>query len=47
MKNPAQHDKYAPEQVDKIVGAIKKFRRQLRRDVGFMFREEKERRNTK
>ncbi|MDR6513777.1 hypothetical protein [Chryseobacterium camelliae] len=45
MKNPAHQDRYSPEQVEKITFAIKDFRRQLRRDVGFMFREEKERRS--
>ncbi len=44
MKNPAFRDGYSPEQIDKITISLKDFRRQLRRDVGFMFREEKERR---
>ena len=46
MKNPAFKDGYTPEQIDKITISIKDFRRQLRRDVGFMFREEKARRGT-
>jgi len=44
MKNPAFKDGHSPEQIDKMIIALKDFRRQLRRDVGFMFREEKERR---
>ena len=44
MKNPAQSNEYASEQVEKIILATKEFRRQLRRDVGFLFREEKDRR---
>lgn len=46
MKKPSSLEHYSPEQIDKIVGAVKDFRRQLRRDLGFMFREEKERRNS-
>ncbi|MEO7216032.1 hypothetical protein [Mucilaginibacter sp.] len=46
MKNPAHQNHYTPEQIDKIVLAVKDFRKQLRRDLGFMFREEKERRNS-
>ena len=45
MKNPAQVNQYSPEQVEKITSAIKEFRQQLRRDVGFLFREERARRS--
>lgn len=45
MKNPTHQDNYSPEQVKKIISEIKDFRKQLRRDVGFMFREEKEHRS--
>lgn len=44
LKNPAAKDSYSVEQSDKINTVLKDFKRQLRRDVGFMFREEKERR---
>lgn len=44
MKQPAQSNEYSPLQIEKITIAIKDFRKQLRRDLGFMFREEKERR---
>lgn len=46
MKNPAQGTIYSSEQVDKISTNTKEFRRQLKRDLGFLFREEKERRLT-
>lgn len=44
MKNPAHNSDYSKEQVDKISVNAKEFRRQLKRDLGFLFREEKERR---
>lgn len=46
-KNPANNGRYSAEQVDAIHEIVKNFRKQLRRDLGFMFREEKERRGTK
>jgi hypothetical protein len=45
MKNPANNTNYSPEQVDKITNSNNIFRKQLRRDLGFLFKEEKERRN--
>lgn len=45
MKNPESKEKYSEQQVEKISASTKNFRKQLRRDIGFMFREEKERRN--
>lgn len=47
MKNPADKNKYSPEQIDKITNSNNNFRKQLRRDLGFLFKEEKERRNEK
>ncbi len=44
MKKPSEKDCYSSEQIEKIDIAVKNFRKQLRRDLGFMFREEKERR---
>lgn len=44
QKNPAMETRYSKEQIDKILNAKHDFRRQLRRDLGFMYREEKERR---
>ena len=44
MKNPAENGSFSNEQIMKIENASKDFRKQLRRDLGFMFREEKERR---
>lgn len=44
-KNPALADKFSQEQIDKIITCKNEFTRQLRRDIGFMFREEKARRN--
>lgn len=46
MKNPAENGAYSMEQIKKIDTATKNFRKQLRRDLGFMFREEKARRNS-
>lgn len=47
MKNPANNDNYSPEQIEKITNSNNNFRKQLRRDLGFLFKEEKERRNSK
>jgi len=47
MKKPAENGQFSQEQVSKIHNANKNFRKELRRDFGFMYREEKERRNTK
>lgn len=44
MKNPAENGTFSIQQIKKIDTATKNFRKQLRRDLGFMFREEKERR---
>ncbi|SNR57874.1 hypothetical protein SAMN06265371_10613 [Lutibacter agarilyticus] len=44
MKNPANNQEYSKEQIDKIFQANKFFRKQLRRDLGFMYREERLRR---
>jgi hypothetical protein len=44
MKNPAENDSFSKEQIIKIDNATKNFRKQLRRDLGFLFREEIERR---
>lgn len=45
MKNPAENGTYSIVQINKIQNATKNFRKQLRRDLGFMYREERERRN--
>lgn len=47
MKNPANNNNYSPEQIEKITNSNNNFRKQLRRDLGFLFKEEKERRNSK
>lgn len=47
MKNPAENNLYSHNQVEKIYEANKNFRKQLRRDMGFMYREEKGRRKNK
>lgn len=44
MKNPAHQESYSDEQIEKIFNANKSFRKQLRRDLGFMYREERLRR---
>lgn len=44
MKNPAENGTYSAKQVENIENAKRDFRKQLRRDFGFMYREEKERR---
>ncbi len=47
MKNPANNNNYSAEQIEKITNSNNNFRKQLRRDLGFLFKEEKERRNSK
>jgi hypothetical protein len=47
MKNPANNNVYSVEQIEKITNSNNNFRKQLRRDLGFLFKEEKERRNEK
>jgi len=47
MKNPEAQNSYSAKQVEKISSFVKEFRKQLRRDIGFLFREEKERRKKK
>lgn len=47
MKNPALGNSYSIEQIDKITNYNNNFRKQLRRDLGFLFREEKELRKVK
>ena len=47
MKNPANNNNYSAEQIEKITNSNNNFRKQLRRDLGFLFKEEKERRNRK
>jgi hypothetical protein len=47
MKNPANHNLYSVEQIEKITNSSNNFRKQLRRDLGFLFQEEKERRGKK
>lgn len=47
MKNPANNNNFSPEQIEKITNSNNNFRKQLRRDLGFLFKEEKERRNSK
>ncbi|WP_237275666.1 hypothetical protein [Tenacibaculum ovolyticum] len=44
MKNPAHQESFSKEQIEKIFNANKSFRKQLRRDLGFMYREERLRR---
>lgn len=45
MKNPAEQDAYSQKQIENIEEAKRNFRKELRRDFGFLYREEKERRN--
>lgn len=45
MKKPERECIYSSVQIDHISCKNKEFRKQLRRDIGFLFREEKERRN--
>lgn len=47
MKHPANNNNYSAEQIEKITNSNNNFRKQLRRDLGFLFKEEKERRNSK
>lgn len=47
MKNPANGNLYSIEQVEKITNLNNNFRKQLRRDLGFLFKEERERRKEK
>lgn len=47
MKNPANGNLYSLEQVEKITNLNNNFRKQLKRDLGFLFKEEKERRKEK
>lgn len=44
MRSPALSGSYSIEQIEKIGFANKDFRKQLKRDLGFLFREEKLRR---
>lgn len=46
MKSPANNGTYSSEQVEKISVETKDFRKQLRKDLGILFREEKLRRST-
>lgn len=45
MRNPEKKDIYSSTQIENISHRTKEFRKQLRRDIGFLFREEKERRS--
>lgn len=47
MKNPANNKNYSSAQIEKITNSNNNFRKQLRRDLGFLFKEEKDRRNDK
>jgi len=44
MKQPANNNNYSSEQIEKITNLKNNFRKQLRRDLGLMFNEEKEKR---
>lgn len=46
MKSPALNGIYSNEQVEKISAGNKDFRKQMKRDLGFLFREEKSRRSS-
>lgn len=46
MKNPAEGDKYSETQIENIINSTRVFRKQLRRDLGFLYREEKQRRES-
>jgi ABC-type multidrug transport system fused ATPase/permease subunit len=46
MKNPGENNQYSSEQIEKISKNTKELRKQLKRDLGFLFREEKNRRRT-
>lgn len=45
MRNPEKKNTYSSTQIENISHRTKEFRKQLRRDIGFLFREEKERRS--
>ena len=45
MRNPEKKDTYSSTQIENISHRTKEFRKQLRRDIGFLFREEKDRRS--
>ena len=45
MRNPEKKYTYSSTQIENISHRTKEFRKQLRRDIGFLFREEKERRS--
>lgn len=45
MKQPAEGSKFSDSQVENIINLTRIFRKQLRRDLGFMYREEKDRRS--
>lgn len=45
MKNPERKNSYSSIQIENISYRTKEFRKQLRRDIGFLFREEKDRRS--
>lgn len=47
MKNPANGNLYSLEQVEKITNLNNNFRKQLRRDLGFLFKEERDKRKEK
>ncbi|AZB26448.1 hypothetical protein EG339_18580 [Chryseobacterium bernardetii] len=44
LKNPGNINLYTDEQIEKITNSKNNFRKQLRRDLGFLFKEEKEKR---
>lgn len=46
MRNQGDNSQYSLEQIQKISKNVKEFRRQLKRDLGFLFREEKQRRKS-
>lgn len=46
MKNPAEGNKYSEAQIENIINLTRVFRKQLRRDLGFLYREEKQRRES-
>lgn len=46
MKKPGHNNQYSSEQIEKISKNVKEFRKQLKRDLGFLFREEKQRRKS-
>lgn len=46
MRNHGDNNQYSLDQIQKISKSVKEFRRQLKRDLGFLFREEKQRRRS-